>query len=231
MITFKHASWEHVFELTPHKLSILAAEESGTLWKYCVELLAQAEGEAGNFGVWKDYKEQSFEKLCSVETNLAGLTLNTKKLQTALVKKCAERAGSIEWEETLRKTSLALYRFCKDVCQDVGYSTELDENIDVAGLFKLHSLSFKEEFPTLLEKLVEYVNISVEFTKTKIFIFLFLTKFLTQQELNAFFSHCKYQGVSLLLLEKTMPPSESFREIACQGLIIDKDNCEIPLNF
>jgi len=232
MITFKHNSWEKNFVIVPHKISVLAVEQSHLLWKYCRNLIGQAEGEIGDFCVSKDYMEIAFDKMCSVEINLAGLELNTKKLQTALVKRCAEEAvGSPESEEKFRKISLELYNFCKNICQDTGYSVELSEEIDTSALFKLFSISFKEEFDSILDMLVEYVNINIEFTGARIFIFLFLTKLLTFEELKKFFKHCEFQGISLLMLEEELPEYLVKNDIPYQGLIIDKDECEISINF
>ncbi|MCL2062403.1 MAG: type II-A CRISPR-associated protein Csn2 [Firmicutes bacterium] len=231
MLLFKHASWEKHFQLDGQKISVLAVENPSTLWKYCTELIGQSNGEAGDFSILKNYSEQVFDKLCSVETNIPGLTLNSKKLQTALIKKCSELSVTPEFEEQLRKVSLSLYEFCKTVCQDVGYSIELHESIDTAGLFKLFSLSLKETFGSLLEKLIEYVQVNAEFLKTKIFIFLFLSKFLSREEIKKFFEHCRFQGISLILIEESFPQLFNTQEIPNQGLIIDYDGFEITKNL
>ena len=230
MTRFKHASWETHFDLDTQKISVLAVENPSMLWKYCIELIAQSGGETGEFCLTKNLTEQAFDKLCNVETNIPGLSLNTKKLQIALIKKCTELSLSPEFEEQLRKISLTLYSFCKNVCQDVGYSIELDESIDVPGLFKLFSLSLKETFGSLLEKLVEYVNAVAEFLKPKICIFVFLTKFLSTEELYHFFEHCRYQGISLILVEESFPQFFENEKIPYQGLIIDNDGFEITKN-
>ena len=227
MTTFKHSSWEKHFVLSPQKISVLAIENKTDLWKCTIELLNQSEGESGAFCIAKDYSAQSLNKMCIVEANVATLSINTKKIQTVLIKKCVENSSSPEFEEQLRKISFNLYSFCKSVCQDTGYSIELDEEIDVAGLFKLFSLSLKENYKTLLEKLIEYVNVNTEFFKTKIFIFLFLTKFLPQTELQVFFEHCRYQDISLVLIEESFPNVLLGEKIPYYGLIIDEDRFEI----
>jgi len=227
MLIFKHASWDNQFKLDAQKLSVLAVENPATLWDYCIELLTQSNGQAGEFCILKDFAEQPFDKLCNIETDIAGLSLNTKKLQTALIKKCVELSTSPEFEQGLRKNSLLLYEFCKSVCQDVGYSIELNEDIDIAGLFKLFSLSLKDSFNSLLEKLIEYVNVNTEFLKTKIYILLFLTKFLSYDDLRKFFEHCRYQGISIILIEESLSDFFESGDIPYQGLIIDLDGCEI----
>jgi len=227
MVIFKHATWENRFDLNAQKLSVLVVENPALLWKYCTELLAQSNGQTGEFCILKNFAEQPFDKFCHVEINIAGFSLNTKKLQTALIKKCVELSASPEFEQNLRRTSAQLYEFCKLVCQDVGYSVELDEDVDTAGLFKLFSLSLRESFDSLLEKLIEYVNVNAEFLKAKNFVFLFLTKFLNYNDLYKFFEHCKYQGISIILIEESLPDFFEFDDIPCQGLIIDLDCIEI----
>ena len=227
MVVFKHATWENRFDLDAQKLSVLVVENPALLWKYCIELLSQSNGQAGEFCILKDFVEQPFDKLCNIETSIANLSLNTKKLQTALVKRCVELSTSPEFELNLRRTSAQLYEFCKLVCQDVGYSVELNEDIDTAGLFKLFSLSLKESFDSLLEKLIEYVNVNAEFLRIKNYVFLFLTKFLSYEDLCKFFEHCRYQGISIILIEESFPNFFESGDIHYQGLIIDLDGVEI----
>ena len=227
MIVFKHTAWEKYFVLDAQKISVLAVENPATLFCYCKDLIGQASGEGGEFRILKNFAEQAFDKNCVVETNVPGITLNTKKLQTALVKKCTELALSPEFELRLGKLSASLYDFCRSVCQDTGYSIELDEDIDTPGLFKLFSLSLKESFKSLLEKLIEYVNVNAEFLKVKIYVFLFLTKFLSSREVAQFFEHCRYQGISLILVEESFPKFFDNDKIPYQGLIVDSDGFEI----
>jgi len=227
MLVFKHATWENRFDLDAQKLSVLVVENPAMLWKYCAELLTQSEGQAGEFCILKNFAEQPFDKSCHVEVNIAGLNLNTKKLQTALIKKCVELSISPEFEQDLRRNSVQLYEFCKLVCQDIGYSIELNEDVDTAGLFKLFPLSLRESFDSLLEKLIEYVNVNAEFLKVKIFVFLFLTKFLSYNDLCKFFEHCRYQEISIISIEESLPKFFESGDIPCQGLIVDSDCIEI----
>lgn len=227
---FKNKEWENFFELDVQKINILAVEDKTILWEYCIELIKQSKGEAGNFCLLKNFEEQSIAKLCCVETDIFGLNLNSKKMQMALIKKCVELSTNPEFEERLRNISCELYDFCMSVCQDVGYSIEIEEDIDVSGLFKLFSLSLKDSFNSLLEKLIEYVNITSEFLKINIYVFLFLSKLLSSVELNKFFEHCKYQGLNLILIEEAFPNFLENNTFEYQSLIIDSDGFEIIKN-
>ena len=231
MTVFKRRDWEYFLEPSCETVQILAIEDKSMLGRYCMELLAQAEGESGEFCLLKDFAvEQTIAKNISIVTDITGLNINTKKMQTALVKKCSELAVNPEFEERLRKVSQSLHSFCTDVCQDVGYSVELDEDIDNAALFKLFSLSLKRRFESLLDKLVEYVNITAEFLQTRIYVFLFLSKFLSTEELEQFVKHCQYQELSLILIEEAWPTFLKDSNITHKGLIIDKEGFEIPKN-
>jgi len=231
MTIFKHKDWENFFELDVQRINVLIVESKTTLWRCLTELLSQINGEMGDFYLLKNFEEQSIAKFCCIETDIFGLNLNSKKLQTALIKKCAERANSPEFAEKLKNISDKLYRFCLNVCQDVGYSIEIDDSIDVAVLFKIFSVSFKESFESLLDKLIEYINITAEFLKTKVCFFLFLSKLLTPLELDTLFEHCKYQGITLILVEDEYPKFLKNTMMNFQALIIDKDDFEIVRNF
>jgi len=226
-MNFKHLYWEKHYTLSPQEALVVAVENPLTLWNYCTSLIAQTNGEAGFFSLSKNLAELSFDKICNVETNIPGFILNTKKIQTALIKKCAEFSSRPEFEETLRSISNSLIDFCRNVCRDIGHSISIDDDFDVTGLFKLFSVTLREAYDSLLDKLIEYININVEFSKTKVFFFLFLTKFLNQKEIEMFFEHCRFSDVAVVFLEDCYPNNFSDINIPYQCVIIDKDNCLI----
>ncbi|MCL2522855.1 MAG: type II-A CRISPR-associated protein Csn2 [Erysipelotrichales bacterium] len=229
-MNFKHLYWDKHYSITSQEVFIIAIENSLTLWSYCTSLVAQSNGEVGFFSINKKMTELSFDKMCNVETNVPGISLNTKKIQTALIKKCVEFSARPEFDESLRNVSEILSNFCKGICQDIGYPIALEDDFDVAGVFKLFSITLRENYDSLLEKLIEYVNINIEFSKTKVFIFLFLSKFLEAKEMEMFFEHCRFLDVSIILLEDIIPVYFAENNIPSQEIIIDKDNFIIEKN-
>ncbi|MDR3021726.1 MAG: type II-A CRISPR-associated protein Csn2 [Clostridiales bacterium] len=224
---FKYLDWELKFELKPSQICMIAVESPTILYNYVQMLSQQSEGKDGKFALFKDLKELSIEKCCTIEFNLSGFVINSKKLQTALIKKCTSVANGPEFERELQELSQGLFTFTSNVALDTGYSVVLEQDIDVAGIFKLYDLKLKENHTSFLFKLIEYVNVNVEFLKTNIFIFLFLTKFLSKQDLQLFFSHCSSNDISLVIIEERLDDDLKQFNIPLEAIIIDRDNFEL----
>jgi CRISPR type II-A-associated protein Csn2 len=228
MLNFKHNDWENGLTLTCDVVSVLIIENKQKFWQYLQELIRASEGEPTDFVLYNEkYDNQSIAKYCVTETNLAGLTLNSKRLTTALYKKCGGLATEPENEYQFRKQIKALYDTCKQISLDMGYDVTLSEDFEPADVFKLFALEIKENYKSILEKLTAYVNINIELLKTKVFVILFLEKFLNDEELKRFVEHCETQEVSLLLIEDSLPKENYLKEIPCRIFIIDDDDCEI----
>jgi CRISPR type II-A-associated protein Csn2 len=208
------------------RVAILVIENPRKLWLYSEELLRASEGEETDFIlVDEKYNAVSFEKELLIETSIPKLHLNSKKLTNALYKKCTARANEPEYEMNIQKLIAKLYILCKEISLSIGFDTMLKEDCEIIDVFKLFSLSVNEQYPTLLEKLIAYVDICVELLNTKIMVFLFLLKFLEEDELDKFLHHCECCGISILLIEDKW--SEKAENLKLRGVIIDNDLCEI----
>lgn len=223
---FRHNDFSSLLTLSAEKLSLLVIENPRQLWLYTTELIKASDGDETSFIlVDEEYNDVSFEKGFLIEASIPNLCLNSKKLTNALYKKCATHASEPEYEMNIRTLIEKMYILCKEVSLSIGFDTILNEDCEIIDIFKLFSLSVNEQYHTLLEKLIAYVNICVELLNTKIMTFLFLSKFLNQNELVEFHHHCEYCGVSVLLIEDSWPAS--IVNLPVNGLIIDNDLCEI----
>ncbi len=225
MIIFKHNEWKNQLNLISNKFSILCVENKQKLYKYTTELLYACDGEEHDWSLTTEgFKQLNFEKTCVVVTDLISFTLNSKRLVGALYKKCAAEASAIEYEYKFKENISNLYFLCKEISEDIGYDCILDENYELVDAFKLFKLEVKEKYSTLVEKLIAFVNINIELLKTKVFVFIFLCKYLSNEQLKQFMQHCQVQDVAVCLLEENIPSIA--REYDFNILRIDDDLCE-----
>lgn len=178
----------------------------------------------------ENWQVLSFDKYVVAEVNLGGLSLNTKKIQAALIKKAAITAMNLENEYDMKKAIQNLSDICRHVPSDIGYSVEIDEECDIGQIFKAFDLRIKNDQRYFVDKLMSYITIHIEFFKTKIFIFSLLSKYLTEYEIVEVFKFCQSQDVSLILFEDCIPKVLQNKSIPIKSLIIDDDFCEIPIN-
>lgn len=221
----KHTEWENQLNLSSHKTAILCVENKQKLYTYTTGLMLACSGEENNWSlITHNFKQLSFEKTCVIVTDLIELNLNSKKLINALYKKCADSASTPEYEYEFKDNICGLFSLCKEISEDIGYDTKLNDDCELVDVFKLFKLEVKENYSTLVEKLIAFVNVNIELLKSKVFIFLFLSKFLNEIQLKQFLQHCLLQEVSVCLLEESLPNIVDKHDFNI--LKIDDDLCE-----
>ena len=96
--------------------------------------------------------------------------------------------------------------------------------INYQNLFKAIEIEFDYEKNSVLERLIEYIKVTSELLKTKVYIIVNLDSFLSEEELVELEKFLLYNDIKVLALQnairREVKPSENLR-------IVDKDLCEI----
>ena len=91
-------------------------------------------------------------------------------------------------------------------------------------MIKLLDIQLEHNYSSLLEEIVDYIDIFSQIIKTKLFVFISLRSYLTGEEFNNFIKIMDYKGIRILLIERYLSLDNS---IVDNVQIIDKDLCVI----
>ena len=83
---------------------------------------------------------------------------------------------------------------------------------------------FEHNYSSLLEEVIDYIDIFSQIIKTKLFVFVSLRSFLTDEEFNNFMKIMDYKGIRVLLIERYLLLDTGTNN---NVHIIDKDLCVI----
>ena len=110
---------------------------------------------------------------------------------------------------------------------DLPYAVEYDDG-NLTDYMKLIRLRAAENYESFPEKLICYVNLLAGLHMLSFIVFVNLKSVLSDEELHAFYEHCRNEKISLLLVEsgKVRPVLKEERAV-----IITNDLCEITENF
>jgi CRISPR-associated protein Csn2 len=233
MMKFKHSEWENRLWLSPQKLNYIAVERQDKLYEYAVELFGQCDGNDGRFVLSRNNDMLVLEKTCETISDFVGLKLNGKKTANLLLKKCMSTAAEPEFAKKLAEINTQLSDFCSQIIENIGYSVTLEEDFDCNSLLKLFSIKIEENYTSLLEKLVSYINLTVELKGIKVVVLPLSRSYLDDKDIAELFYHCRYQDICLLLLEnqwKNNIIDARGNSPEQGGLIIDCDLCEMLVN-
>lgn len=127
----------------------------------------------------------------------------------------------IKFDELVLKFTNGFMKFL----YDINIELDCEETIEVKdalGMIKIKPL-ISDEF-SILEKLIQYVNICAELKLIKLLVLVNVKSYLSQIDLVAFYKHCIYKGINVLLLESHHVDDLLEYE---KKVLIDKDFCDI----
>lgn len=154
-------------------------------------------------------------------TDLFTINFNNKSLQNALIKRLVSLLNGSEYQinEIYQKS----YEVLLKRMSDLNISVDIVSEFDKSTFVKMFAPTIQSDYQNLLEKIVSFVNILVELIDLKCLIVLNLYEFLSQEECEQFFYHCKCRDVAVLVLS-TRKKYTFYDE---QFVLIDADLCEI----
>jgi len=95
-------------------------------------------------------------------------------------------------------------------------------DLDIVAIFRAMNVVFAPS-ESLLEHLCDYIDVCSEYRKIALFVFVNLKSYLSEEDLELFYSHLAYYKRNVLLLERCESPLHPMEKV----IIIDDDLCEI----
>ena len=155
-------------------------------------------------------------------SDILNFDINSKKIKNELIKK-VEQDIQILNESRLLQINNLLLDYLEGLFSNYSINVNYIEKIELGDLLKLFKLEVCNEDDSLLITLMNWMTSFTELTKIDTFLFVNLTTFLTQDELEQLDNYSKYNKVSIILFENNCSNFENNKSVN----IIDKDLCHI----
>lgn len=212
---------ETVFDFSQGKVPSLVIEHPGFYRSFMLNLYAQKAGEEGVFVLSEQGKTLEISHWVEVIDNCLDFQINTKtlvgKMSTALEQTAVDEQFFLKTAELLQSVErymdeLAFSFVCDIVCQ----------KCTISSLIKAMSVHIRDEYDDPLERLIDYMELTREFDKDKLFVFNHLRSYFSDEQMEAFFNTVLAHGYRVLLvddIDRKRLPQE-------MRVTIDKDLCE-----
>ena len=200
----------------------LAVENKTLFRKYCADLYAQSQGFDGEFIFLDGEQRLNFGKSGQIIFDLFSLSLKDKKLISGLydcLKSLSDRKYQSEFALIVQQICSYLDRMSTECDLPIEYS----ENYLLSALLKSAKVGFCENFGSLTEKVISYMQAVGDFTDVKTLVFVNVRGYFDDAEYAEFLKHIAYSDISVVCLECAQPKRVGDEKI----LIIDDDMCEI----
>ena len=219
-----HPSLEHIISIEDGLINVLVVENPKMLCNYTEELRLQSMGSTGRFNLYDGVKCIGLNNIVKVIIDPFSLDLNSKELLSPIYSKLSAISNNEDHYGDFVEISGKVVNFISDLILDLGISMEC-EDCSGADLIKMISPRLLPAGETLLDKIVEYLDLSSEFSKIKLYVFVNLNTYLTKEELIGLYQHISYHKLKVLFIESKYDSVISNEHL----LIIDSDLCELCL--
>lgn len=216
-----HPVFDTPIDLAHNNLVIL---EHPLLYRTLVaELIAQSEGESGRFLLTENYEEKSIGKYVSIIHNPFRLCENDHKMRTALYKLLEKEVQTLDFEY-YKEVESKILQFLQHVNMQSAYPLTMADSISMTEIFKLGQLQLELTKDSVPERLYEYICALHRLAGAQCVVMYNVRNIFTNTEAEVFLKEISEQELSVLFLERSVPPIVTKYE---KLYIVDQDLCEI----
>lgn len=187
------------------------------------ELLAQYQGEEGDWVLSHNDKELKISKTVEIILNPLQLDENQRKLMNAFLKSFSENATGVSYWKLGQELNIAVQKFFCEIENEYSFGYQIAPEIDFTALAKAMHIQIETQYESDLERLLQYCILTEELLHTQLFIFWNLRNYFSNEEVAMFYEESIRRNWKILLMENFV----SERIEGEKWYIIDKDNCEI----
>ncbi len=221
MIEIKYPYIKEKILLSTDKVFTLVIENSNLLYEFVINLLYTLNCEESKlFFLRKGAPISDFKNFSFIES-VFHIDINNKKFLSILNKLIIQQLQTKMYD--LHTSYQELFNLMHNIVEDFISPVTISEDVDYLKLVKLFNPSFCSEGATLFDKIIDYINVAIEFSELKLLIFLNVEDYLSESEILELIKICKYKEVRLFFIQSVH--KYKLKEEKC--LIIDSDLCEI----
>lgn len=216
-----HPQLDGVLDFAGTKVPTMVVEAPSFLRLFLQDMYEQLDGMDGQIQLMEQDKRLPFGTWVEVIDNFLHFELNTKSLLNKIIA-AMERMSSTEMY--MLKTADILQRV-ESYADELAFAFDCDiacSHCTVSGLLKGMGITVRDEYDDPLERLIDYMELVREFDRDKLFVYVNLRSFFSDEEVTRFLATALNHGYRILLLD-----AQDHAKLPLENRItIDKDLCE-----
>ena len=210
------------FETEGDEVNVIIIENTKLFFDIITDISNQVSGGDGRSVLSRENMVLRFDKNCELLDHFVPFSLNQKgllsKIATMLEQRAKEGENYVKQEELLASVE----RFFYDISVDFSGDIEFDR-LTMASLIKACDIRLCDDYDSLGEKIIDYMELVNEYMGEKMFITVGLRSFLSDNDTELFMRTVLQHGFHCIMIE-----SHEKKKISCERrYIIDDDMCEI----
>lgn len=202
---------------------VLVLENERDFSSFVYDIYKQINGEEEGWVLSHNNTELKMSKCCELLFDPFSTELNQRKLLNALYGQLEEEIMSSEKLLKWNQAHAFMTELMDDFTSDLEFSVNHKLDIDVKDFFKIMNLQFDYEQTSILEKVIDYMNLSKEVCGTEVFVLVNFKSYFSSKQLLYLYEQAIYKKYTILLVESR--EKERLKYEKC--VVIDIDGCVI----
>lgn len=215
----------HVFECGTEKISTIVIENQRLFYDIITDLENQIQGNDGKSVLSENDKILRIDKRLEQIMQFVPFDMNKKKLVNKIASDMQALAVDDKFMLQTNEVLATWERLCYNLEFDLPVHLEFGK-INVETLIKATGLTIVDDYDSLAEKIVDYIQLVEEFDCKKMFVFINLRSFIDDEEMKELANMVIARGYQVLLLDNTEHPMLENEK----RYIVDADMCEMCYN-
>lgn len=209
-------------ELKTGKAFSLVIENKTLFRSYVQDLYNQMAGIEGKIVLSENDAPIDIQKNIEIVNNFLPFDINTKPMLNGICSALEKRAVN---EENYLKTAKLLAdieNYITDLSFDLPFKAECGK-LSYSSLIKSLQVHIANDYETILEEIIDYMALILEFNNKKLFVFVNFGAYFSEDEIVSFIKTAEIKMFNILFIESCL----FYHLQGVERLIIDNDLCEI----
>lgn len=208
--------------LEENQVNVMVLEHPHVYAEMMSELLKQCAGEEGAWQLSEGDKDLVFSKCISIVHTPFQLELNSKKNLNYLYKEMQIISDEYAYEN-ISEINSNIVAYLDVISQKLPYQIDYNLELEPAQLYKQYEVRLDLEGTSLLEKVLNYIQLEKLLCNTKLIVFTNLKNYFDKEQLEEIYKTATYNKIFILLVET----QKRFYITGEKYCIIDNDKCLI----
>lgn len=220
-MNFAHPQLEHTLEIGGDQVSTLVIEQPRFFRELLWDIEEQLNGGKGRCALSQDNRILPLDRYAEMIDSFARFEVGQKPLVNRLIGRLEARA--MEEENYLRTGQLTgqLERYIMELGEDLPCGIVCSK-INFGGILKAVGVNFAEDREGDLERLLDYMELTRELERQRLFILVNLRSYYSDAEVEAFFASALAHELPILPMDSVSRP----RLANERRVTVDDDLCE-----
>lgn len=218
-----NSNYENNINFEKNNIHLWVIENKVAFFNFVKVLNSQINGEIGEFILSKNLNEMPISKNICMLLDFFNIDFNNKNILNGIIKKLEIELQENDYIIKLNELNAQILNFLYSIGLSINLDISYNDELEFVKLLKTYDIKITNQSSSLIETIINYIEVLIELNICKILVFVNLKQYLSYEEIIELYKYVNYKNFKIFLIENTN--SKKIEDE--KKIIIDNDLCEI----